>query len=86
LNAHHLRPENPEPVTLSLRRDPATAETLRALIGPSAFDSAFDNPAVSGGAARLAAIAQYRGQDPFTVRAGSDTGQTPIRLLPLIAA
>ena len=28
-----------------LHRGPATAEELRALIGPSAFDSAFDNPA-----------------------------------------
>jgi hypothetical protein len=28
-----------------LHRGPATADTLRALIGPSAFDSAFDNPA-----------------------------------------
>lgn len=27
-----------------LHRGPATAEELRALIGPSAFDSAFDNP------------------------------------------
>jgi hypothetical protein len=30
-----------------LHRGPATAETLRALIGPSAFDSAFDNPATA---------------------------------------
>ena len=27
-----------------LHRGPATAEELRALIGPSAFDSAFENP------------------------------------------
>jgi hypothetical protein len=35
-----------------LHRGPATAEELRALIGPSAFDSAFDNP-VTGRADHL---------------------------------
>ncbi len=35
-----------------LHRGPATADELRALIGPSAFDSAFDHP-VTGRTARL---------------------------------